>query len=405
MVETTEGLLVAYADPSRCTGCGLCLKSCPATHLESQLVPSGADPFKGVAAGAYCGQAADKRLVGHGQSGGVVTALLYDLLDRRRIERALVTQMPEDGSLRPRCLLTSDREDLYRAQGSKYCPAALNAALPGDLTDAGSRMAMVGLPCHVHGLRNLQRRMEQNEHTGITVIGLVCANVLSYLAMTSLIRTAGEDERDVVSFRYKDKSLRGWPGDVCLRTRRGGVKYLSSRCRYAVWEAFTPIACRLCFDKLNILADIVVGDPWNIKQDDREGHSVVLARTQRGKDLILGAQNRGAVRLETIDPERFFAAHRIERRRSGWTANVRQWETMGGTVPDFGIEPRWHGELNESGMRCAAENLGFAQRLSRMDSQTNILRAVRRRVRRKRLADALNPRVFLHRVQQRLRKP
>jgi coenzyme F420 hydrogenase subunit beta len=119
MVETINGLLIPEVNSSTCNGCRLCLKVCPGTHLEKGLLSPQIDPFKGNVISAYYGQAVDKEILRNGQSGGVVTALLEHLFDSGLIDNALVTQMPQDGSLRPKCVITSDRDALRHLRKKK----------------------------------------------------------------------------------------------------------------------------------------------------------------------------------------------------------------------------------------------------------------------------------------------
>lgn len=50
---------------------------------------------------------------------------------------------------------------------------------------------------------------------------------------------------------------------------------------------FTPPRCRVCYDKLNTQADIVLGDPWGMKEIDyNKGNSVIIIRSQTGKKII-----------------------------------------------------------------------------------------------------------------------
>lgn len=59
---------------------------------------------------------------------------------------------------------------------------------------------------------------------------------------------------------------------------------------------FTAPRCRVCNDKLNINADIVVGDPWGMKDIDfNHGDSVAIIRTQVGDAIYKGALAGGYI--------------------------------------------------------------------------------------------------------------
>lgn len=340
--ETPGGLLRARVDTTRCTACGQCAAVCPGWHLEPGLLPSDADPFPGRVLAACIGQAADAQVLADGQSGGVVTALLGHLLATGRIGRALVTEMPRDGSLRARAFLAGDAEGLGRAQGSKYCPAPVCAALPSDLDDDGAPpVAVVGVGCHVHGLRNALARRPQWARGVALTVGLFCDRVLAFGAIDHLVGKTGLAAADAVGFEYRSKRWRGWPGDVRVLAGGGREEFLDRKHRMACKDQFTPARCRLCFDKFNVLADVAVGDAWGLAEDGR-GASVVLARTPRGLEALASAERAGAVRLATVPAEAVFEAQRLGKRRAEWAAYTAAWKQIGGLAPDFGLEARHH---------------------------------------------------------------
>lgn len=80
---------------------------------------------------------------------------------------------------------------------------------------------------------------------------------------------------------------------------------LPSSERVAIKDYFTPPCCRLCFDKMNVLSDVAVGDAWGVNEG-KEGFSVLLACTASGLALLGAAQKSGYLTLEAIEPEQIF---------------------------------------------------------------------------------------------------
>jgi coenzyme F420 hydrogenase subunit beta len=388
MIETPSGLLTAYADASKCKGCGLCLKCCPGTHLEQGLLLGEVDPFKGGAVAAYLGQALDQKILSEGQSGGVITALLCYLLESGRIKGAVVTQMPENGSLRSKTIVSRDKETVCKAQGSKYCPVAVNAVIPKSLDD-GEKIAVVGLPCHIHGIRNVQSQLGRWQ--GLFAIGLICQNTLGFGAIDHLIYEVGVDRANVQYFRFRSKLFGGWPGDVYIRTRDGAVYKVANRQRMLIKDVYTPLRCRLCFDKLNVLSDLAVGDPWGIRNDDKEGFSVIIARTNRAKDVLLSAESAGWLRLESVEPEVVFKGQKVERKRQDWAAYTEAWRQMSGIVPEFCIDNRWIADAQDTKMKPYRRKLEWAQSMSRKSSVSEVLKAARRKLAFQKLRWNLTP--------------
>lgn len=340
MVETPGGLLFAQIDPENCVECGLCLRGCGGAHLVPGLLPKGVDPFKGEVLAAYCGYATDSEIRKRGQSGGVVTALLAFMLESGRVDKALVNRMPEDGTLRPEPYWACNKEDLLTSQGSKYCPVALNRSIKHEVGQGGKKLAVVGLPCHLHSIRNVQQFNLHWKSEIKTTIGLFCDRTLAYGTIDYLVNKGHYQKKNVLTFRFRDKEHNGWPGVVLIRDKNGKEIRVASHERQSVKDYFTPPRCRLCFDKMNVLCDIALGDAWGIEEGS-EGYSVLLARTTEGLSLIDDAVKAGCLKLEAISSEDVFAGQYVEVRRKQWTAFTKARQDMKDHVPDFGIDQKY----------------------------------------------------------------
>jgi coenzyme F420 hydrogenase subunit beta len=334
------------------------------------------DPFKGNVLAAFVGQAADQSLLESGQSGGVVTALLGHLLQSQTITDTVVTQMPGDGSLRPRPLRTADAEEIVRAQGSKYCPVPVNSALTAIPSQRESRTALVGLSCHFHGLRNAQGSGQPWAGQVSLALGLICEGFLSFWAMEHLIALAGIPVRNAKAYRFKSKKWNGWPGDGCVEVKEGGGHCVPNHHRLQCKEAFASLRCKLCFDKMNVLSDLTFGDAWGVKES-RQGYSVILARTARGLAALQSACKAGALRLEPVDPSVVFAGQVIEDRRRQWSGFLDSWRRMGKTAPEMGIADRWMIATGGTDRRAFRKRLVRMMRLAESESPQQARRLAR----------------------------
>ena len=133
MAQTPAGWLVAEVDAATCNACRVCVEVCPGRHLRPGLLPPQLDPFEGPIEAAYTGRACERQLLDHAQSGGVVTAVLEHLLNSGEITEAVVSQMPEDGSLRPQPISTADAEQVRPLLPPEGCAALIAARQPLDL--------------------------------------------------------------------------------------------------------------------------------------------------------------------------------------------------------------------------------------------------------------------------------
>lgn len=329
MRETPGGMLVAHVNEEKCTACGQCRQICPGGGFDLDL-PETVDPFRGQVCGAYVGHACDETIRSKGQSGGVVSALLLFLLETRRVDAALVSAMPCDGSLRPKAFLARTREQVLGAQGSKYCPVGANVALGG--AAVGDRIAVVGIPCQMHGIHRLQQS-HNPLIAGIEYrIGLFCDRTLFYTCIDQMARNAGLNASHIAGLEYRSKARNGWPGEVCFHLDSGESRFYSSSLRTSLKDCFTPPRCRLCFDKTNILSDVSVGDAYGVS-DDVKGNSVVIARSKNGLSLLTDASDAGYVAFTETDVELVFEGQAVDTRRRDWIAWMDAWRQIGHKSP------------------------------------------------------------------------
>ena len=381
--ETVGGYEVPKVDPSRCSSCDLCLRVCAGRGLsDGALAGLPKDPFAGVALDSWVGKATDPEVFGSSQSGGVVTALLMDALESGLIAAAAVVEMKAGTPPRPHAVLARGKDELVRAQRSKYSPVPLLKLLK-DLDKIDGRVAFVGTSCHIHALRNvLEARPSSREKIAFT-IGLVCAQVMTHAAVEHLSRTASVAPSRAWQMYWRDKTVSGYPGDVHFVSDDGSQRVLSRKARMAAKEWFTPARCRLCFDKMNVLSDITVGDPHGLKSvDRRRGESMVVTRTEAGERIVNDAMQRGAVLLRPALYEEILRGQGIEKKREQWHGYVQAWRDMGRELPNY-VE---HVEKDPARRGPAYRRaLEYSLGLDAWPSRRELLDHVRRGMRVKRL--------------------
>jgi coenzyme F420 hydrogenase subunit beta len=96
-------------------------------------------------------------------------------------------------------------------------------------------------------------------------------------------------------------------------------QYVSVKNTHRFWlkEMFTPPRCRVCPDKINVNADIVLGDPWRMPNYDKEnGDSVIVVRTGVGSQLLSDAVRTGYVQCNQRDCNEIVIGQLIEQRKN-----------------------------------------------------------------------------------------
>jgi coenzyme F420 hydrogenase subunit beta len=292
------------------------------------------DPFVGHIISSQIGRARDEVVFSNGQSGGVATALLIHLFETGQIQAAIVAVMREDTPPRGDVLVATSPADLLRAQKSKYSPIPLLKAMR-EISGIQGGVALTGLPCHMHGLINLLELLQESRRQRFFKIGLVCDRVMTAAAIDFLGDKASSS-KPIKNLVWRDKRRPSYPGNPVVTTASGEEILLSATLRLAIKDFFTPVRCRLCFDKLNIFADVVLGDPHCIKEVDRlHGETLVLVRTVKGQNLIDSAKISGAVALQKTPLEAALKGQGTAKKRSEWAGYMQAWRELGNAIPAY----------------------------------------------------------------------
>jgi coenzyme F420 hydrogenase subunit beta len=233
-------------------------------------------------------------------SGGMVTTILLHALETNLIDGALVTRMNPSRPLEPQPFIARTREEIISAAGSKYCPAPANIALKEILkAEAGKRFAVVGLPCHIHGVRKAEMMNKKLQERIPLHLGLVCSHVNTFHLTDLLLRRQGIHPEQVTQMNFRG---RGWR-TAAIRTREGNEIILPLHSFLALHMRWFFILerCTFCPDAMAELADISFGDAWLPElKSETIGHSMVISRTQVCENMLRSLESKGEVNTERM---------------------------------------------------------------------------------------------------------
>lgn len=310
VINEKKGIYVPKLDEEKCNDCGTCFKVCPGHEVDFKqlnLEIFGKEPediLIGNYLNCYVGHSTDYDIRYNSSSGGLVTQLLIFMLEERLIDGALVTRMKKDKPLEPEPFIARTKEEIIAASKSKYCPVPANIALKEILeADEGERFAVIGLPCHIHGLRKTQRVNKKLRERVVVCLGIFCGAYSTFQGIEFLLRKINVSKNEIKSLTYRGE---GWPGNLKLIDNKGAEKLIP----YPVYSSFIgssffPLRCTLCIDATNEFSDISFGDAWLPEfANDSVGTSIFISRTSRGNDFLNCAFNRDSISLVLIPPNK-----------------------------------------------------------------------------------------------------
>ncbi len=288
----------------KCTNCGICLKVCAGYSFSCKkysLKFFGKEP-NDVLIGNYSvlftGHAVDNNIRYNSASGGLVTALLISCLDEGMIDGVLITRF-KAGSLEPESIIAKTRQEILSCMGSKYCPVPANIALKQIQNNTG-RYAVVGLPCHIHGIRKAEALNKELSKKIVLHIGLFCSGSRNFRATDYLFWKFGVNKQTVESLNYRGE---GWLGGMTIRFKDGGKRFYPYLTYNRIWKSyFLPFRCSLCCDHFSELSDISCGDIWLPEfMGDTVGTSAIISRSKLGDNIIDNAIKKHSIELKSLD--------------------------------------------------------------------------------------------------------
>lgn len=333
-----SGLESKVEDEVICPGAKMDL---PDLALQVYGSSEPADPLVGHYRKIMAAYAGDHDHRSGSASGGVVSVTLRYLFEQNRIDAAYCV-VPGNSPKEARGVVIRSAEQLNQIHGSVYHPADFGASLP-ELIQGEERFAFVGLPCEVAGLEMLKRRRPKLAFRHVISLGLFCGGINSFSGIGYYLENWGIPIQDVAEINYRNGD---WPGDIRLtRKSSGNVQQLPRIRGNTRWKILRYIIgfqgywmlerCRICPDQMSDFADIAVGDPHlpRFRKGDKRGYSALVARSDRGEQLVREMEARGVLGTEPLSRDELVTS------QSYTLDNRRQVEVYKRIARFFGMVP------------------------------------------------------------------
>lgn len=304
-IDEKQGIYVPRIDEDKCNNCGICLKSCPRDFDKDK---KSKNILIGNYLNCYSGHAKDYNLRYNSSSGGVITSLLIFALEKGIIDGALVVKMKKDKPLEPEPFIARTKGEIINASGSKYCPVPVNIALKEILkSNPREKFAVVGLPCHILGMRKAERVNKELKEKIVLHFGLFCSHVPSFHGTKNLLKKFNIKQEEVIKLDYRGK---GWPGHMkILKKNEEVLLSLLTYWKFIGSALFTSTGCLACSDSTSELSDLSFGDAWLPEfKNNKVGESIVISRTQRGEEILKKAKKEKAIQFNSISSKKVISS-------------------------------------------------------------------------------------------------
>jgi len=365
-----QGIRPVVLPTGDCSGCSDCVTVCPGVGVSH-------DPMMKTAEGVinmltegwgpvleiWEGHATDKVIRFDGSSGGLASALALYCVENEGMRGVVHVGNDSEEQYKNKSTFSRTRDDILATTGSRYSPAS-----PCDLfqaiEDAEGACVFIGKPCDLEGLRKTQSiRPGLSKNMGVA-IGIFCAGTPSTQGTVDLLAKYGISHEDVEELRYRG---RGWPGSFSVRLKSDS-EWLELATYEEAWDflqAYRPYRCHVCPDGTSEFADISCGDPWYRSIDaDEPGKSLVLVRSEKGREIVKGAIKAGYIQLTPVEPEILERSQKeLLRKRGAIWGRVTTMKTLGIPAPHFQGFSLLQNWLKLSGGQKIRSILGTAKRI------------------------------------------
>jgi len=279
-----------------CIACGMCYGNCPATEFDvtgmENLVFSRVrkkDELEiGVHTAIYAVRAKEKEVLDRCQDGGAVSAILIHFLSEEG-DGVVATGLKKGAVWVSNPVVASTKNSVLDCAGTKYTSSPTITGVSSAIKEHGKKkIAVVGTPCQIRGLRKLEKGSFSNTEIENVVdlkIGLFCMETFGYPSFMEFLRNEGVDASKVKKFEIKSgRFIAHVEGEDDYKVKLSRVKKSVRPC------------CHGCDDFSSEFSDISVG---NVGTPD--GWSTVIVRTKRGEKALNSAANSGFIEIMPIE--------------------------------------------------------------------------------------------------------
>lgn len=250
------------------------------------------------------GHATDAALRFAASSGGALSAVLVHLLESGRVDGVIQTGADPDLPTGNVTVLTADPVGVQASAGSRYAPSSPLAGLAPYL-DGDRRLAFVGKPCDVAALRALAVLDPRVDERFPVMLSFFCAGIPSLAGARKVLEKLGTSVLGAHSFRYRGY---GWPGRATATLKDGSTRSMSYHESWGeILSHHVQHRCKICADGTGKAADIVCADAWACDErgyplfEERDGVSLIVARTELGATLMAEAEAAGKLATEPFE--------------------------------------------------------------------------------------------------------
>ena len=284
MYVSAPGIFQPEIDTDKCNHCGLCLDVCSGKkHI-------GGKSLLGNVEKVWTGHSTNHEIRRNSASGGIVSGILVDLMEKGVIDGAVINVPDPEHPLYGKSILATSKKDIMHGAKSIYGMTEIGnglriAAQNPDI----KKVAVVGLPCQMASVRNMLSKGGRLSKKVELLIGIMDGHNVYHAATEDALRMSGIDPDIVREVRYRSKGWSPYSYSIELLNKERKEFLWPKSSFQKIWDSFSlrPVPCLICNDFAAEHADIACADAWlDEYKGNQKGYSIVLAHTNAGKRVV-----------------------------------------------------------------------------------------------------------------------
>lgn len=264
----------------------------------------------------------------HAAAGGALTSLGTFLLETGKVDTVLHMKSSDDSPPLSHAWVSTTAQNVYDGAQSRYGPGGSLTEVYR-LLDEGRTFAVMGKPCDMNAIRNLQAIDDRARKQIPYCLTIFCGGTLSLHATHAMAANFGVNPDELSLYRYRGE---GWPGTAHMETHDGRAFDLTYEEAWldddVPWKYDLPFRCKVCPDAIGETADVSCPDGWNMKDGkpdytEAPGANLIIARTPVGAELVRDAEAAGALVLEPFSMAQLDEMHDDHKaRKTHWPVRM-----------------------------------------------------------------------------------
>ena len=286
-----------------------------------------------------------------GTSGGIITWLITEMLNRDMVDRIIHVKAaePNPEGILFKYAISSTAPEILQGAKSRYYPIEISEILE-IVREQPARYAFVGLPCFVKAIRRIQLQDPIINDRIKFCIGLVCGHLKSAAFAECFAWQMGIQPGDLKEIDFRVKLPNRSAGDYGVYSK-GSHKESTHPTRQLLggnwgYNFFRNSACDFCDDVFAETADVAVGDAWLPNYEtDGGGNSVIVVRNSALGTLIQEGNDNNRLKLDIAPREQFSVSQAggLRDRREGLGYRLSRKARASIWHPSKRVNPTSHG--------------------------------------------------------------